>query len=424
MNKTTVVMNDKLKISKEQKTVAKNYSSLVVLQGLNYILPLLIIPFLERQLGLEKFGLVMLAQYLMAFCVAAADFGFNVTATREISIIKSQGGDYSTVYFKVFWARMILLILVFGLLSLVVFSVPRFSIEWHIYLLSYGAVIGQTLLPDWFFQGIEKMRLLTVVNVVAKVLFTILLFVFITAPSDYFYVPIFNSIGFLTAGIFTFLLSMKYVKWQWPNFKESQEFYKESFQVFTSNIASQLSYAANGVILGIFAGDAVVGIFSAFDKLIIAAKKMFLPFYQAMYPYMARKSFSEKKQMMKKLIPIVAFVGLIGVVVILLIGDWIIEFLYNDVNIYKNTYLFKWMSIIAFFTGLSSLFQALYAPARKLFKNRMMMMIIAGVFNVTLSLIIVPYLGLKGTIIAAIGTEAILLVLASYFYRRDIIRNE
>lgn len=417
-------MNDKLKISKEQKTVAKNYSSLVVLQGLNYILPLLIIPFLERQLGLEKFGLVMLAQYLMAFCVAAADFGFNVTATREISIIKSQGGDYSTVYFKVFWARMILLILVFGLLSLVVFSVPRFSIEWHIYLLSYGAVIGQTLLPDWFFQGIEKMRLLTVVNVVAKVLFTILLFVFITAPSDYFYVPIFNSIGFLTAGIFTFLLSMKYVKWQWPNFKESQEFYKESFQVFTSNIASQLSYAANGVILGIFAGDAVVGIFSAFDKLIIAAKKMFLPFYQAMYPYMARKSFSEKKQMMKKLIPIVAFVGLIGVVVILLIGDWIIEFLYNDVNIYKNTYLFKWMSIIAFFTGLSSLFQALYAPARKLFKNRMMMMIIAGVFNVTLSLIIVPYLGLKGTIIAAIGTEAILLVLASYFYRRDIIRNE
>lgn len=417
-------MNDKLKISKEQKTVAKNYSSLVVLQGLNYILPLLIIPFLERQLGLEKFGLVMLAQYLMAFCVAAADFGFNVTATREISIIKSQGGDYSTVYFKVFWARMILLILVFGLLSLVVFSVPRFSIEWHIYLLSYGAVIGQTLLPDWFFQGIEKMRLLTVVNVVAKVLFTILLFVFITAPSDYFYVPIFNSIGFLTAGFFTFLLSMKYVKWQWPNFKESQEFYKESFQVFTSNIASQLSYAANGVILGIFAGDAVVGIFSAFDKLIIAAKKMFLPFYQAMYPYMARKSFSEKKQMMKKLIPIVAFVGLIGVVVILLIGDWIIEFLYNDVNIYKNTYLFKWMSIIAFFTGLSSLFQALYAPARKLFKNRMMMMIIAGVFNVTLSLIIVPYLGLKGTIIAAIGTEAILLVLASYFYRRDIIRNE
>lgn len=412
------------KLSSEQKTVAKNYSSLVVLQGLNYILPLLIIPFLERQLGLEKFGLVMLAQYLMAFCVAAADFGFNVTATREISIIKSQGGDYSTVYFKVFWARMILLILVFGLLSLVVFSVPRFSIEWHIYLLSYGAVIGQTLLPDWFFQGIEKMRLLTVVNVVAKVLFTILLFVFITAPSDYFYVPIFNSIGFLTAGIFTFLLSMKYVKWQWPNFKESQEFYKESFQVFTSNIASQLSYAANGVILGIFAGDAVVGIFSAFDKLIIAAKKMFLPFYQAMYPYMARKSFSEKKQMMKKLIPIVAFVGLIGVVVILLIGDWIIEFLYNDVNIYKNTYLFKWMSIIAFFTGLSSLFQALYAPARKLFKNRMMMMIIAGVFNVTLSLIIVPYLGLKGTIIAAIGTEAILLVLASYFYRRDIIRNE
>lgn len=144
------------KLSGEQKTVAKNYGALVVLQGLNYLLPLLIIPFLERQLGLEKFGLVMLAQYLMAFCVAFADFGFNVTATREISILKAEKGDYSSVYFKVFWARMILLVVVFILLSIIIFSIPRFSVEWHIYLLSYGAVIGQTLLPDWFFQGIEK----------------------------------------------------------------------------------------------------------------------------------------------------------------------------------------------------------------------------------------------------------------------------
>ncbi|GAK88229.1 membrane protein [Nonlabens ulvanivorans] len=414
----------KVKISGEEKTVAKNYGALVVLQALNYLLPLLIIPFLERQLGLEKFGLVMLAQYLMAFCVAFADFGFNVTATREISILKAEKGDYSSVYFKVFWARMILLVVVFILLSIIIFSIPRFSVEWHIYLLSYGAVIGQTLLPDWFFQGIEKMRLLTVINVIAKLIFTILLFVFISQPADYTFVPVFNSIGFLVAGFVTFFLSMKYVTWQWPNFKGSKEFYKESFQIFISNIASQLSNAANGgVILGFFGGDAIVGVFSAFDKLIIAAKKMYLPFYQAMYPYLARKSFNEKLKMMKKLIPVITIIGIIGFSIIFLMGDWIIQLLYKDNAIYENIYLFKWMGLIAFFTGLSLLFHSLYAPARKLFNDRMKMTITAGIFNIILSLIIVPIYGLKGTVISVICTEFLLLGMATLFYYKDLKKS-
>jgi PST family polysaccharide transporter len=142
-----------------------------------------------------------------------------------------------------------------------------------------------------------------------------------------------------------------------------------------------------------------------------------------MYPYMARKSFIEKRQMMKKLIPAVAAVGFVGLILVVFIGDWAVNLLYNDVAILKNSYLFKWMGLIALFTGLSSLFQALYAPARKLFNNRMHMMLIAGVFNVTLSLIIVPIMGLTGTVISAIATEGVLLIIASYFYRTDLQRN-
>lgn len=136
------------------------------------------------------------------------------------------------------------------------------------------------------------MRLLTVINVIAKLIFTILLFVFISQPADYTFVPVFNSIGFLVAGFVTFFLSMKYVTWQWPNFKESKEFYKESFQIFISNIASQLSNAANGgVILGFFGGDAIVGVFSAFDKLIIAAKKNVLTILSSNVSLLSKKIF-------------------------------------------------------------------------------------------------------------------------------------
>jgi PST family polysaccharide transporter len=408
------------KLSGEEKTVAKNYGALTVLQALNYILPFLIIPFLERKLGLERFGLIMLAQYLMAFCIAATDFGFSTTATREISLIREKEGDYSTVYFKVFWARMTLLLLVFIALCLFVFSIERFRTEWPIYLLSYGIVIGQTILGDWFFQGIEKMQLLTIINAFAKSLFTVLLFLFISSPADYMYVPIFNSIGFLVAGVIMFTLSLKHVTWQWPNFKNSREFYRESFQIFISDISSQLTFAANGLILGLFAGDAAVGVFAAFDRLIIAAKKMYFPFFQAMYPYMSRKSKLQKRSLMNKLIPAVAAVGFIGLLGIVFLGRWMVDLLFNDPEIYQNANLLQWMGLIALFTGLSLLFTNLYAPSRKLFKERMKVMIAGTAFNLILAFSIVPYLGLKGTVITAIATEFLMLVVSTYYYNKDL----
>jgi O-antigen/teichoic acid export membrane protein len=412
------------KLSGEEKTVAKNYGALVVLQGLNYLLPLLIIPFLERQLGLEKFGLIMLAQYLMVFCVVSTDFGFNLTATREIALLKEQKGDYSIIYFKVFWARMLLLVFVFLILMIVVFSFERFSQNWAVYLLSYGVVIGQAIFPVWFFQGIERMRLITIINVIAKVIFTVLLFIFVTKPDDFLNVPIFNSIGFITAGIISLIISLKYVSWRWPDFKGTKEFYKESFQVFSSNIASQVSVAANGLILGFFAGDAVVGIYSAFEKLILAAKNMYVPIYQAIYPYMSRKELKEKRIMMSKLIPLIAGIGILGYAIIYFLGDWIIELLYKDQRILENISLFKILGLIAIFSGLSMLYNVLYAPSRKLFKDRMQIMIVAALFNLGISFIFVPIYGLTATVIIATTTEVILLILAVIYYLKDLKTHE
>lgn len=406
------------KFSGEQKTVAKNYGALVVLQGLNYLLPLLIIPFLERQLGLEKFGLVMLAQYLMVFCVVSTDFGFNLTATREIALIKEQKDDYSTIYFKVFWARMVLLVVVFVFLTAVVFSFERFSQNWAVYLLSYGVVIGQAIFPVWFFQGIEKMRLITIINVIAKVIFTLLLFLFIAGPDDFINVPIFNSIGFITAGIISFIISLKYVSWQWPDFKGTKEFYKESFQVFSSNVASQISVAANGLILGFFAGDAVVGIYSAFEKLILAAKNMYVPIYQAIFPYMSRKNWSQKKKMMNLLIPAITLLGLAGYGIIYFFGDYIINLLYKDIRIRENVYLFKVLGLIVVFSGLNMLYLSLFAPASKLYKSRLRILVVGAIMTLILNFYFVPFYGINATIYSFTFVEGLLLILSVYFYVR------
>jgi PST family polysaccharide transporter len=74
-------------INKEDfKTILNNFFSLTLLKVLTYILPLITFPYLIRVLGVEKFGLIMFAQATMYYFEIVVDFGFNLSATREVAL--------------------------------------------------------------------------------------------------------------------------------------------------------------------------------------------------------------------------------------------------------------------------------------------------------------------------------------------------
>jgi PST family polysaccharide transporter len=281
-------------------------------------------------------------------------------------------------------------------------------------------VIGQAIFPVWFFQGIEKMKYITVINVGAKIIFTVLIFIFVNQPKDFILVPIFNSTGFIIAGVLSLVISLKSVTWQWPAFKGSRAFYVESFHMFVSGFSSSLVTSLNVFLLGIFGGDFLVGIYSSFEKLILAAKNMFFPIYQALYPYMSRQSPKRVHSLMKKIAPGVFLLGLGIIAIFYFLSDFILGSLYDDLVILEYSYLFKIMSMIALFSGLQMLYSVLYAPATKQFKKLMWITIGCGLFNLLLSLYIVPKFYMEGTVAAVVITEFVLMVLCMFFYWKDL----
>lgn len=408
------------KFSGEEKTVAKNYGALVVLQGLNYLLPLLVIPFLERTLGLENFGLVMFAQAMMVFCLVITDFGFNYTATREVADLRLQNKDFSNLYFTVFWAKMVLTILTFLLLITVVFSFEKFRINWELYLLSFGVVVGQSLFPLWFFQGIEKMKLVTITNVVAKVIFVVLIFLFVRDSGDFLKVPIFNSIGFITAGVISFAISLRLVKWRRPNFSSGFYFYKQSFQAFVANSATTLYTSANVFFLGIFGGDVLVGVFVSFEKIILAAKNVFTPIYQALLPYLSRLNNIERVAIVKKLLLTVTLIGFLITIALNLFATEILDFLFKDPLIIKYIVFFRLMSWVSLFSGLSMLYMVLYAPIYKLFKSIMTTSIFVGLVSLICCLLFIPNYTIKASAGIMFFTELLLCVIALFLLTKKL----
>lgn len=402
----------------EEKLVLHNFFSLVLLQGANYILPLIILPYLVRVLGAEKFGLVMFAQSFAVFFNVFVDFGFNISGTREISLARENKVKVGAIFSAIMIIKLGLLIVAFSLLFLITNLFTRFSIDAEIYLLSFGVVIGQALFPIWFFQGVEKMKIVTFVNILSKVIFTVLVFFLINTELDYHKVPIFNSLGFIVSGLLGFLLSFKYFEFTLPSIKLIKQLLTDSFSLFVSNLASSCYTASNVFILGLFSGNTIAGVYSAMEKLILAVKNVYVPLYQALYPWVSRKKDLEKEVIISKIMPPVFFVSTLITIVILIFSKSILSLVYDDNLITSYADVFRILSFISIFSGLNMLYNMLYFPAIKRYRVRMNILIFGGFFNMVMNLIVVQFFNIYGIAVIVTTTELLLVFVGYYYFKK------
>ncbi len=186
---------------KDKKSLLSNFFSLSALQGVNMLLPLITLPYLVRVLGVEGFGLVSFSLSIIMFFVIFVSFGFELSATREISTNKNDPSKISEIFSSVMIIKIIMAMLSFIVLLILINSVDVLTSHSELYYATFGIVIGNAIFPLWFFQGMEKMKYIAYINISSTSFFTILIFVFVKSNEDILYVPILNSFGLITAGL-------------------------------------------------------------------------------------------------------------------------------------------------------------------------------------------------------------------------------
>jgi PST family polysaccharide transporter len=276
--------------TEEKKRLVSNFFSLSVLQVFSYVLPLLTLPYLVRVLGVEKFGLVMFAQAFIMFFNIFVDFGFNLSAVREISIHRDDKEKLTEIFSSVMIIKFILILISLIILTVIVFSFDKFKNDKILYYLTFLVVIGQAMFPVWYFQGIEKMKYITIVNITSKLLFTIAIFIFIHKQNDYILVPVFNGLGFLVGGGLSLWIVFKYFnqKFLFQKIKTLWFYFKESSHFFLSRVANEGLNSYIIMIIGILYSNTIVGYYSMIEKLYKAYYVLVQPLIQTIYPNMAK----------------------------------------------------------------------------------------------------------------------------------------
>ncbi|MCD6528116.1 flippase [bacterium] len=284
--------------SPTKKRLTENFLSLSTLQVFNYLLPLITLPYLVRVLGPEKFGLIAFAQAFIWYFIILTDYGFNLSATREISINRENKEKIKEIFSSVMVVKFMLGALSFFILVLILIFVPKFKNDWLVYIFTFGMVIGQILFPVWFFQGMERMKYITILNIIAKGIFTICIFIFIRKMADYLYVPLIISMGFLVAGGLSLRIVSKDfgIKFILPSFEAIKYQLKEGWHIFISTAAISLYTTSNAFILGLFTNNTIVGYYSAAEKIVKAVQGLLTPVSQTVYPYFSKLYSIDKKR--------------------------------------------------------------------------------------------------------------------------------
>ncbi|MEP2297382.1 oligosaccharide flippase family protein, partial [Algoriphagus sp.] len=273
-----------------KESLISNIFNLLLLQGINYIMPLVTFPYLVKVLGVEQYGILAFSLAVTSYFVLITDYGFNLSATRQVSIYRYDQQKINEIFGSVLIIKLLLMIACFCLMICLIFSIEKFNDIQNLLFLSFGMVFGQILFPIWLFQGMEKMKYITYLSVVAKLIFTVGIFLFVKGENDIWLVPLLNSSGLILVGVFSLVLVIRQfdIKFYIPDRHSLYFYFKDGWNLFTSNLAI-LGYKNNSMLILAFYLDSTnLGFYSIGKKIFEAINGLNVVMSQAFFPSVSK----------------------------------------------------------------------------------------------------------------------------------------
>lgn len=390
-----------------------NFIALSIVQGTNFLLPLLVMPYVLKKIGTEAFGTIAVAQVLMVYLSVVSDYGFNLTATRDIARFSNDQLKTSRIFFTVLASKLMICAFLFVLLWVSAAFIPAFKNHFTLYTLGFTYVVGQSLLVSWFFQGKEKMHYITVSTLISRLVFVVLVLLFIRHREDGVYFLLFLGIGNVVAGLCSIYLAIRVFKLLpvQPAWKDMVHEIKEGWQITVSNLSIN-TYMYSGIfILRIFTNDLVVGYYSIAERIFFAARQVLAVFSQAVYPRICQLSMQGQNAMAlffkKVYLPFLLLV-LAGCSVLCIFSSQLIG-IFLPVPAPLAVLLLRMLSFVPFIVCLNiPAYQLLLAFNHR--KSYLAILGAATLVNTCTNLILVKEMGATGTALSIVITELFITV--------------
>lgn len=393
--------------------LTENAIALVLVQLVNLVLPLLAVPYLARVLGAENLGHIVFATSIAQILVILTDFGFNLSASRDIALYKDNINKIYQIWSSVMIVKFILSLLGFILIIISNFIFERIQENFLLYVLAYTAVIGNLIYPQWLFQGLEKLKYVSFIQIISRILVFILLLIFVKHENDIYWAIFLQSAGGLFAGIILLPNTIKILSnanKDVPVLSEIISHMKNSWIIFIPNIFGNLYLSCNTFFLGLLLSPTLVANYYVAEKMIRAAISLCSPISTALFPQQVRNFNSSKEQALQSTMSVTyILLGLffIGSLITYFFAEYFVVLLFGT-EFVEAGYLLKIFSPLPILVMLSIIFANLIMIPAGLERTFSKIIMYSSIINIIAFIVLVYYLSSLGAVLANILVELII----------------
>ena len=403
----------KIRGSKDGKVLIANFGYLTLLQIASYLFPLITMPYLARVIGAEGFGKIAFASAIIMWFQTVTDWGFNYTATRDVARNREDAEAVSKIFSTVFWARCMLMIASFLILSVLIICIPAFRENTGIILITFLLLPGHIMFPDWFFQAMERMKYITIFNIIIRTVFLACVFIFIKAPADYIFQPLFISVGYLLCG----LLSMYYITQKWGYKLQPVKtgdiwaMMKRSTNIFINNIMPNFYNSFSVMLLGMMGGNVATGILDAGSKFVNLSQQFMNILSRTFFPFLSRRI--EKHRLY-------AHINILCAVAISLLlyglSPWLIHTFFTA-EFEGAVSVLRIMAVSVIFLSLNDIYGTNYMVLRGYEKQLRNITVISSLIGFAMAFPCIHYWGYIGAAVTITATRGLMGVLTMLYIR-------
>ncbi|HGY1165657.1 TPA: flippase [Citrobacter braakii] len=401
------------------KNLLKNIISLLGVQGANYIIPLLTLPFLVITLGPKSFGNLSFSLAVTQYFVLLVDYGFSLSATRQVSTAGESKKTISIIFWNVLTCKMILFIISLAVLIALVNSSDYLKSNSLVLFSSLGLVLGNIFFPVWLFQGLEKMGIVSLINITTRFLSVPLIFMMVKEPQDDWIVALIYSVVAILAGIISLVMTAKMnliervaitisdVKFQFVN----------GWHLFISGASVSLYTTSVTVILGFVAGPHAVGFFSSADKIRQAFQGLIVPVSQACFPRINAVLTQNREkgiQLIRLLFKVQSLCTFVMSIFLFAVSPYIIHLFYGD-DYESSVTVLRILAFCPFLVGVSNVLGIQTMLSLGYSKEFSRILLIAGCISLVAIYPLTKYMKEDGAAISVLLTESIVVVMMLYF---------
>ena len=403
-----------MNISGTRLNMISNFFYIGVMKFLNIGSKYILVGYLIRVLGENGYGTLTWIDSIVQYFIMLINFGFDLYAAKYVVENKNNPKKLNEAISAIYYIKGILFLISFVLLIPLTFNTEINTIINLIFLMLVMG-IGEVLTPIWFFQGIEKMKTITIITFFSKLILVLLTFFFIKNNTDIHLYILFLVFTNIIWGFFGFLMMKKEASFKFVavTFDLIKNYLKEGYLFFIGKFSTFLFNLGTVFLIGyLFTKGQVAG----FDIAIKIVFVFIIPFevlQQALFPVIVR---GVRKSVLRN-ITVATFIISTAIAILLYVFSENVIVIFGGAEMYKYSYVLDLVLILIPIVSLTIVVGNCILVAKGYYKQYNWSLIVSAMVFISLLIVLktTDQLNFLNVILIRVLADFIQLLIRFYY---------